>query len=109
MQKGNKQNIKNYRSISLLPICGKIFEKLIHREIYTFFVDNKLILSNQSDFKPRDSSFNQLLPINHEIYEYLDNLMEVRSVLLDKLKAFDKIWYESLIFKLQQSGISRTY
>ena len=26
-KKGNKQLIKNYRPISLLPICGKIFEK----------------------------------------------------------------------------------
>ena len=28
-KKEDKQLIKNYRPISLLPICGKIFEKLI--------------------------------------------------------------------------------
>ena len=27
-KKGVKQNIKNYRPVSLLPICGKIFERL---------------------------------------------------------------------------------
>ena len=26
---GNKQLIKNYRPISLLPICGKVLEKII--------------------------------------------------------------------------------
>ena len=26
--KSDKQNIKNYRPVSLLPICGKIFERL---------------------------------------------------------------------------------
>ena len=27
-KKGDKQIIKNYRSVSLLPICGKILKKL---------------------------------------------------------------------------------
>ena len=28
-RKSDKKNIKNYRPVSLLPICGKIFERLI--------------------------------------------------------------------------------
>ena len=28
-KKGNKNDITNYRPISVLPLCGKIFEKLI--------------------------------------------------------------------------------
>ena len=28
-KKGDKQILKNYRPVSLLPICGKIFERLI--------------------------------------------------------------------------------
>ena len=32
-KKGNKQNLKNYRPVSLLPMCGKIFERLIFNEI----------------------------------------------------------------------------
>ena len=28
-KKGNKQTLENYRPVSLLPICGKIFERLI--------------------------------------------------------------------------------
>ena len=35
-KKGDKQNIKNYRPVSLLPICGKIFERLIFN-VYIFF------------------------------------------------------------------------
>ena len=36
-KKGDKQNIKNYRSVSLLPICGKFFERLIFNEMFSFF------------------------------------------------------------------------
>ena len=36
-KKENRQLKKNYRPISLLPICGKIFEKLIFDTIYDIF------------------------------------------------------------------------
>ena len=42
-KKGNKQTLKNYRPVYLLPICGKIFERLIFYEMFRFFLDNKLI------------------------------------------------------------------
>ena len=29
-KKDDKQNVKNYCPVSLLPICGKIFERLIY-------------------------------------------------------------------------------
>ena len=35
--KGNKQLVSNYRPVSLLPFCSKIFEKLIYDCIYNFF------------------------------------------------------------------------
>ena len=59
----DKQNVKNYRPVSLLPIFGKIFERLIYNEMYSFFIENDLISSNQSGFKQRDSCINQLLSI----------------------------------------------
>ena len=105
-KKGDKQNLKNYRPVSLLPICGKIFERLIFNEMFSFFLDNNLLAPNQSGFKPGDSCINQLLSITHEIYSSFDDGFEVRSVFLDISKAFDKVWHEGVIFKLKQNGIS---
>ena len=67
---------------------------------------NKLISENQSSFKPGDSCVNQLLSITHEIYHSLDNGLEVNGVFLDISKAFDKVWHEGLILKLNQYRIS---
>ena len=67
---------------------------------------NKLISENQSSFKPGDSCVNQLLSITHEIYDSLGNGLEVKGVFLDISKAFDKVWYEGLILKLNQYRIS---
>ena len=41
----------------------------------------------------------------HEIHESFDRGFEVRSIYLDMSKAFDKVWHEGLVFKLEQNGI----
>ena len=103
----NRELIKNYRPISLLPICGKIFEKIIFNNLYNYFNANNLITKNQSGFRPGDSTTNQLLYLVNEIHEAFENpkSLEVRAVFLDISKAFDKVWHEGLIFKLRQNGI----
>ena len=100
LKKGDKQILKNYRRISLLPVCGKIFEKLIFNEMFKFFIENDLILPNQSGFKPGDSCINQLLSITHDIYKSFDCRYEVRGVFLDISREFDKVWHDGIIFKL---------
>ena len=51
-KKGNEQNLKSCRLNSLLRICSKIFERLIYKEMFTFFTKNNLISQNQSGFRP---------------------------------------------------------
>ena len=75
-------------------------------EMFKFIVENELISSNQSGFKPDDSCVNQLVSITHEIYKSFDKGHEVRGVFLDISKAFEKVWYDGIIFKLTQNGIS---
>ena len=73
--------------------------------MYSFFIENDLISSNQSDFKQGDSSINQLLSITRDIYQSLDQGYEVRGVLSDISKAFRKLWHKGLIHKLKKNGI----
>ena len=75
-------------------------------EMFDFFLDKDLISADQSGFKPRDSCINQLLSITHNIYKLFDDGYEVRGGFLDISKAFDKVWHNGHIFKLQENGIS---
>ena len=84
-QKNDKQLVDIYRPIPLLPIFGKIFEEIIFNRIYSFLLQEDLLNSNQSGFRPSDSAINQLLAITYEIFEAFDCSppFEVRSVFLD--------------------------
>ena len=68
--------------------------------MYEYFIENELISSSQSGFKPGDLCINQLLATTHDIYQPFDNGFEVRDVFLDISKAFDKVWHNGLIYKL---------
>ena len=103
--KNKKQVVENYRPISLLPVCGKILERIIYNKMFEFFSENELISHNQSGFKLGDSCINQLLCTAHDIYQSLDDGLETRGVFLDISKAFDKVWHEGLLFKLKQNGL----
>ena len=49
-KKEDKNLIKNYRPISLLPIFSKILERLIFNSIFNYFIENKLFTECQSGF-----------------------------------------------------------
>ena len=70
-KKGNKQIVDNYRPVSLLPILGKIFERIIFNSIFEYLEENNLLCPNQSAFRLSDSCEYQLLSILHEIYKSL--------------------------------------
>ena len=42
-KKNDKQLIKNYRPVSLLPVCSKIFEKIIFNSLFKYLEDNNLL------------------------------------------------------------------
>ena len=90
-KKGDKQCIKNYCPVSLLPVCGKVFERLPYNNTFSNFPENNLISPKQSGFRPGDFCTYQLLSIAHEILSVFDDGHEVRCVFLDISKAFDRV------------------
>ena len=82
IQKGDKQSIINYRPISLLPICGKMFEKIIFNNLYSYLNANNLITKNQSGFRPGDSTTNQLLFLADEIHQAFEDPVQFFLIFL---------------------------
>ena len=88
-----KKLVKNYRPISLLPIYGKIFERVTFKDSFNYSHKNELFTKCHSGFLPGDSCISQLLSIVHDINSSFDCdlTLDVRGIFLDISKAFDKV------------------
>ena len=79
-KKDDKQILKIYRPVSLLPISAKIFERIIFNIIFECLIERNLITENQPGFSPGDSCINHLLSMTNKS---TDDLFEVKHVFLD--------------------------
>ena len=95
-KKSDKQIFKKYRHVSLLPICGKISGRLMNNRLYEYFIENELISSSQSGFKPWESCINQLLCITYDI-NFLSMVLKLGVSSLTYLRLSTKFGIEVLL------------
>ena len=102
---GDKCDIANYRPISLLPVISKIFEKLIHKRLLSFFDKHEVIYRKQFGFRKQHSTQHALHSAVTQVLHGLNNNEAVFGVYLDFSKAFDTIQHNILLEKLEHYGI----
>ena len=102
---GDKNDIINYRPISLLPVFSKIYEKLIHSRVSSFLEKHNIIYHKQFGFRKRHSTIHALNTAVTQIVHSLNNKQTVLGVFLDFSKAFDTVKHDILLKKLEHYGI----
>ena len=85
--------------MSVLPIFSKILEKVVYKQLYTYFEENSILYEHQYGFRKRMSSVQALLNHVQFIYDSIDSGNFVISVFLDFKKAFDTIDHKILLSK----------
>ena len=103
---GDNSMLSNYRPISLISCVGKIAERVIANHLYDYLTSNDLINQNQSGFIPGDSCELQLLNVYDSLVKSLDHKDETVIVFCDISKAFDRVWHDGLIHKIETYGIT---
>jgi hypothetical protein len=105
-KKSDKQSKENYRPISLISCLGKIMERIVFNEIYEYCQVHELLTWRNSGFKKHESTVNQLLFLVNAIYTSLGDGEDVLLVFLDVSKAFDQVYHQGLLHKLETFGIN---
>lgn len=83
-----------------MPFLSKVFEKLLHKQIYEHINNNNLLTSRQSGFRPKHSCVTALIDVSEEIRKNIDAGFITFLVLLDHSKAFDMVDHQILCSKL---------
>ena len=102
---GNKNTVSNYRPVSLLPLPGKMLEKIVHRGLTNFIENNDLLSNNQSGFRKNYSTTKSIIDLNDIIFENMNNSNVTAAVFIDLRKAFDTVDHSILLKKLEKFGI----
>ena len=107
-KKGDSSLLVNYRPISLLPTISKIFEKVIHDQLYEYFDKYNLLAEQQYGFRKQHSTEYAAVKLVDRVSKEMEIGKTPTNVYIDLSKAFDTLTFHILLFKLKYYGVTDT-
>ena len=103
-QKKSAKNPDNYRRITVVPMLGKLIEKIIIKPTKPILA--KRLSKLQRGFCDNSSSINTALLLSEAISEAQDTNVPLFVAYLDATKAFDVVWHKSMLCTIHSLGIT---
>ncbi|XP_055618837.1 uncharacterized protein LOC129763619 [Toxorhynchites rutilus septentrionalis] len=103
-KKGDRQNIENYRGITSLCACSKVFEILLNDLLFDSC--KNYIATDQHGFYPKRSTTTNLAQFASFCISNIDAGAQVDTVYTDLKTAFDRVDHGILLERLGRIGVS---
>ena len=107
-KKGESSLLTNYRPISLLPTISKIFERIIHDQMYTYLNGNNLLAEQQYGFRKLHSTEYAAVNLIDHVAKQMESGHTPCNLYIDLSKAFDTLSLNILLRKLKYYGFTGT-
>jgi hypothetical protein len=104
---GKKLKTSQFRPISLLSNLGKVVERVVAEHLNKIIDDMALLPNEQFGFRKGRSTTHQIHKLIEHISESFNNKDMTIGVFLDVSKAFDKVWHDGLLYKMQTAKLPK--
>ena len=104
-KKGDVDSPDNYRGISLLCICSKLYSYILNKRLTDWIEDNKLIHESQAGFRKKYSTIDHLFTLVAMIQRQLLYHRKLYVAFIDFKKAFDSVVRSKLWGILRRNGV----
>ena len=101
----DKENVSNYRLISILPVFSKVLERTMYNRVDNHLDFKDFLYEKQFGFEKNNSTEDVILQLTRYITGSFEKGEYTLGVFIDLSKAFDNVHHQSLIKKLQYYGI----
>ena len=102
---GAKDDMNNYRPISILTCFSKIIQKILYAQLYKFLKKHNVIYENQYGFQSNVSAVHAMLDLVTSGYDNINESCYTALSFIDLRKAFDTVSHAPFLKKLSNYGI----